>query len=142
MDRFVVPRTIYKLRFTDDQYAGLVVRARRMDLGTVLRGGTDTSWTANESLTPAERVERLDSLHRTFVEHLVDWNLTEEDGSPVPGTFDGLRSLEGEFVSALIGAWLYTPTSVDVPLDKPSSDGDPSLEASMTTVTLSPSLAS
>lgn len=142
MDGYVVPRTIYKLRFVGDDYDGIVVRARKMSLGTALESQQLTAWTGDEKLSHEDRLRHLGDLHRTFLGHVVDWNLTEEDGASVPCTFEGLRSLEGEFVSVLVAAWLNTPVSVAAPLEQPSSDGETSLEASMETVTLSPSLAS
>jgi hypothetical protein len=137
---FTVPRRIYKLEFDGEKYAGIVVRVRAMSFATLL--DIENMRRSDEMADRAEMRAQLDEFHGIFVDHLVDWNLEEEDGAPVPLTVEGLRSQEGSFVTSIIAAWRDTPTEVPAPLGRPSSDGDPSVELSVPMESLSESLAS
>jgi hypothetical protein len=122
MAGFTVPRDIYKLEFDGEQYAGIVVRVRAASFGTLLH--IDDLFQPGESSEYADTRKKVDELHQMFVDHLVDWNLEEEDGRPVPVTVEGLRSQQGPFTNAIITAWRTTPVEVPVPLERPSSDGE------------------
>lgn len=139
---FAVPRTVFGLTFADEQYAGLVVKVRALSLQEAL-DGFDMQWAADNDTDFATRKAKLDELHHHLVDHLVEWNLQEEDGTPVPPTFEGLRSLEPPFTAVLVTAWLRGRTAVSAPLEQPSDGGAPSeLEASIPMENLSESLAS
>lgn len=140
MDGFVVPRDIYKLEFDGPKYAGIVVRVRAASYGTLLH--VDDLFQPQENPDYKEVRRRLDELHGLFVEHLVDWNLLEEDGTPVPPTVDGLRSQQGPFTNAIITAWRSTPIEVPAPLGQPSSAGEQSEELQIPMEPQSVSLAS
>jgi hypothetical protein len=81
---------------------------------------------------------------RRFVEHLISWNLEDEDGQPVPTTLDAVKQLDHDLVAALNNAWIATLIGVHDadPLPETSTSGEPSQVASIPMEALSPSLAS
>jgi hypothetical protein len=59
-----------------------------------------------EDATAEELLAKQRELHEMFVDHLVEWNLTDEDtGEPYPPTLVGLQSLEPQFISAILRLW-------------------------------------
>jgi hypothetical protein len=140
VDGFEVPRTIYRLEWDDEAYDGLVVRVRALNIAEAIVG-VDLSWTADDTLDSAQRIQKLDELHSMFIAHVVDWNLMEA-GQPVPVTLEGLRSMEGAFVGSMVRAWLNNSIGVSRPLDGGSTSGDLSAVESIPMEPLSESLAS
>jgi hypothetical protein len=143
MTGYVVPRTILKLVFVDAEYEGMEVRVKKPSLEEAFRA-TDLRWQSPND-TVQDIKAHVAELHSMFVDHLVDWNLTEEDGAAVPETLAGLLTLEGQFVGLLLGTWLDSVTGVSRPLPKPSGSGgsSPPTEAeAMLTEIPSESLAS
>lgn len=67
------------------------------------------------------------TLLKAFDRVLVAWNVEEEDGAPVPATFDGLMSMDLEFNLKVIGAWLkaVAPPEAGSDLGKGSPSGKP-----------------
>lgn len=122
-DKFVVPRTVYRLVFDDEDHAGMVVRVRRMTLGEALHVSLDLRWEEGDTL--AVKVAKDRETHELFVSHLVDWNLVDEDDRPVPTTLGGLYSLEGDLIGLILTAWQIgrTPGAVPAPLDDASTSG-------------------
>lgn len=134
-------RKVYQLRFADEDMAGLVVRARSVPLGqfmdlTAMAGG------AGDGKVSADDIKGVIGLFAGFAEALIDWNIEDEDGTPVPATLEGVRSQDADFMLAVVMAWLEAIGDVSAPLGRTSSGGGPSLEASIPMVPLSPSLAS
>lgn len=121
--KFVVHRT-YPLEFTEPEYSDLVVEVRAMSLGEA-----DHAWF---DLSPEPGVDDNDTfrakqaeLHEMFVDHLVAWNLTEEDETPVPPTLDGLRGLEPSFAGMIVGVWKAGRRQISGPLGGSSTSGEP-----------------
>lgn len=77
-----------------------------------------------------------------FIDHLVSWNLEngDDDGNttPVPATAEGVKSQDAMFVNGLVGKWARKVVEVSRPLERPSTSGQPSLEASIPMEALSP----
>ncbi|WP_405611378.1 hypothetical protein [Streptomyces sp. NBC_01508] len=74
---------------------------------------------------------------------LISWNLKDEDtGEPVSATPDAVYEQDQDLMLALGSAWLDGLAGVSAPLAENSSDGGPSLEASLPMEPLSASLAS
>lgn len=140
MAGFTVPRDIYKLEFDGEQYAGIVVRVRAASFGTLLH--IDDLFQPKEKTEYADTRSAVDELHEAFVAHLVDWNLEEEDGTPVPTTVEGLRSQQGSFTNAIITAWRTTPVEVPAPLGQRSNAGEQLEELQIPMEPSSESLAS
>lgn len=122
-------RKVYKLDFEETEYEGLEVRVGGLTTGEyldliALSGPTE------------EGDGEAESMLRMFAEHLVSWNLTDEEGQPVPTTFDGLRTNDFSMNSFMINAWTDAMTSVPVSTGKKSLAGDPTLVASIPTESL------
>lgn len=122
-------RKTYKLAFTGE-LDGLIVRARSLPLGQFMELGKLMDTEA--AVTPgADDMGKVDTLFRTFAGALMSWNLEDDDDKPVPANVDGLYSQDLELCTAVVTAYIHAVSGVAAPLDQPSPDGDPSLEASM-----------
>lgn len=121
-DGFVVPRTVYRLEFTDEQYAGMVVRVRKMSMDEATHAAFDLAWEPGDDMVTRKNKQL--KLHQMFIDHLVEWNLRDEDKTPVPMTVEGLRSCETDFVGMLVGTWQVGRRSIPAPLERNSSGGD------------------
>jgi len=136
---FVPPENAYKLIFQDADMAGLEVTARGLNTGQFLdfqaaqlarAAGGDKAKGATEWML------------QMLADAMVSWNVETKHGERVPTTMDGLRTLELDFNMAIIDAWMDALKGVPAPLSPTSSDGRPSLEASIPMDVPSPSLAS
>lgn len=125
-------RKVYRLVFEDGHpLAGLVVRARSASTAQFLEI-TDLADAA------AFGTEQIKQMMRQFAEVLLSWNLEDEDGEPVPATFEGLRSQEFELVNTVIMKWMDAVAGVSPPLDQPASGGPLSPVVSLPMAPLSP----
>ncbi len=111
----------YVLKFDDPELEGLVVKMRAVTVEEVLE------WIAISGLR-----EELETASR----YLIEWNLEEEDGTPVPCTLESLLKQDKEFVAAIITAMLQAAAGVSAPLVPPSTNGGQSLELSIPTEAL------
>ena len=67
-----------------------------------------------------------------FVAEVVrDWNLEDNDGQPIPVSAEGLAAVPVDFLMRLVTEWAGQVGSVAAPLVSPSSNGRPSVEASL-----------
>lgn len=124
---FRANRTIYKLVFDYPDYEGLFVRIR------------------SGSLAERQEFDEITSnadLFAFFERMLVEWNAEDDEGHTLPTTADGIRQLEPATFREIQSAWIRAVREVPAPLEPPSSDGDPSLEASIPMETPSVSLVS
>ena len=133
-------RTTYKLNFSETEHAGLEVLARAtsvdgllgfIDLGASLDGLDGRLRAATES-GDAEQLAALKKKIRDtfepFARVLVEWNVEDDDGTPVPATLDGLLSQELPFVGQIIEAYVGAIATAPPPLSPASSGGETSLE--------------
>ena len=131
MAGYVRQAKVYKLRFDDPEMNGLVVRMHGLTAGQLLETGR---W--------SEDPEGVESLFRLFASKLVDWNLEEPEGVPVPTTYEAVLGQEDDLILAVIAAWQEAVAGVPAPLAKRSNGGGPSLVASLPMEPLSSSQAS
>lgn len=99
--------TLYHLKFED--YKGLEITTRSVPLKDFLAinkmsmvGETD----------PQKQVEQSEAMFRKFSEALIGWNLEDENGKPVPATYNGLVSQEMSFVLEIVRAWMDSIANV------------------------------
>lgn len=121
------------VRFEDGEYEGFEAVLRGKSLGEYLNligiGEVDLS-----SVT--------DQL-KEMAGALISWNLLDEDtGEPVPPTPEAVLAQDDDLMFALGKAWIDEISGVSAPLDSGSTDGQPSLEASLPMEPLSLSQAS
>lgn len=134
---FKAKATILKLKFVDDEYEGLEIRAKSPSMGAFL----EIAELADVDVTSADAddVAAVLKLFEHFVNSVKDWNLEDDDGEPVPTTVDGLKTLDINFVMDVIGAWMDGVKGMSPGLPPPSESGPPSQEASIPMEALSPS---
>lgn len=123
---FKPPRKIYNLDFTGTDYDGMQVRMRGMTVGEQL----DTS------------LDDLEAIIETVANLLIDWNIDDEKGNPVPANLEGLRTQDGPVASAIFHALTVAISGVPAPLPEGSQNGEPSAVASIPMEPLPESLAS
>ncbi|MCZ4509948.1 hypothetical protein O3Q52_17435 [Streptomyces sp. ActVer] len=120
-------RKIYTLEFEDPEFNGLEVKIRGLNTGQML--DIDT---ARDDGDDAAILGML----QLMADQLLEWNVEDDDGQPVPATFEGIRTQELAFNWAIIDAWQNAVAGVSAPLDGESTDGDPLLAASIPMETL------
>jgi hypothetical protein len=123
------------LKFAEDHdLYGLEVRLRGMNIGEYL---AFTGYDGGDGETVAGLIKR-------FGEHLMSWNLEEEDGSDVPATPEAVGAQDHELILALANAWTDALAGVHKadPLQESSPSGGPSPEVSIPMEPLSENLAS
>lgn len=127
---------VYRLVFDDPDFEGLEIRMRSsVTTGQYL----DIEELISSGQRDRAAVERMFSV---FADMLVDWNLEDDDGNPVPADLMALYSLDLGFVMSIIEAWTEVMVGVPAPLSNSSTGGDPLEEASIPMETLSGSRAS
>lgn len=122
------------IRFTfadDTEYGGLSVTVRTVSLGTLLK--------IRAASADADEVEVLAGL---VADQLVEWNLEEEDGTPIKPSREALLDQDVDFLMAIVTEWNATVAGVSAPLERPSTGGESSPEVSIPMAPLSESLAS
>lgn len=134
---FTPEETHYKLLFEDPQYAGLEVTVRECSVGEL----TELAKLAGDAQSaPAlAKVPTVDRMFTILGESLVEWNLEDRKGSPVPATPAGVRSQSLRLVLAVVQAWMAAVAEVDAPLGNGSGGGETSLELSIPMEPSSPS---
>lgn len=141
-------RRTFVLEFDDPEFDGLEVRARAVPVGQFLDivGLADAVDAGGfGELTQEQTVQAFTAtanLLSSFADVLVDWNVENEDGSPVPATLEGLRQQEFTFVMQIIRAWMAVAAGASDPLGPASNDGAQSVEVFLPMETLSASQAS
>ncbi len=133
-----------KLVFDADEFEGLVVYARRLNIGQLLDLTTlgNLKDLADDSPEVREKLQEVFDLLASLIK---SWNLEEladeddEDGPriPVPVTGESLAQQDLGFVMALVNAIQDASAGVSAPLGQSSSGGQPSLEALLPQETLS-----
>lgn len=114
---------VYNLVFGEDnEFAGLQIQATGMPVGDMLE-----IVELHEKADGNDVTATVDLLQR-FASHLKGWNLEEEDGTPVPVTFEALMQQEIGFVLAIIEYWVQSISSVALDLGKDSNSGATSEE--------------
>lgn len=101
---FTPNRKLFKLVF-EGELAGLEVLARSSSVVVYKR----IAGYANRPFASPptdEDLEALADLYAAFAAVLVEWNLEEPQGVPVPATLDGVETQEPGLVNAIVTAWL------------------------------------
>jgi len=133
-------RRTFRLRFEDDQYDGLVVKVRSTSVGRLLEV-MELLALDIEALT-AEDVQRFAGVFDALAEVLVEWNVEDDVGQPVPATLDGIKHQDIDFVMDILMVWFQALVQAPAPLPATSSAGGPSAVPPLPMEPLSPSRAS
>ena len=150
MAGYVRQKKLFKLKFADPEFDGLVVLCKSVSIGEYFKL-FETSKAAYEELDAAENLSELDEvdaevsairqLIRDFSKNVLKWNLqepedpTDEDSAlvDVPCTFEGMLTQEPDFIMHLVDTWMNAVGGVDSPLGKQSSNGGLSQEQQILT---------
>jgi len=136
---FKVQRKTYRLVFKDPEYEGLEVTARSLSTGELWEfiAAEKASVAGGEGAREARR-----QMLQMLADALVSWNAEDEAGEPIPATVEGMLSQDPGFNARVMDAWTDALVGISAPLPPTSSDGLPSLEASIPMDVPSPSLTS
>lgn len=138
-------RKVYKLVFDDGQHEGLEVRARGISIERAVKMlalGSSLAGAAGILADNEEGAVQRERLYDGLATVLLDWNVEEDDGTPVPTTVDGIRTVDWDVVMAIFEAWSTAVMGVGRPLPPSSNGGVPSDEQALLTLpaeSLSPS---
>lgn len=143
---YTVKKTIFRLKFADEEFAGCQVRVRASSVAELIALSSEITDLRLDGSWSNDMSQHVELLMETFAEKLVDWNLEEEneedpegEGTPIPATLAGLHGLEISVVVRLLASWLTGSAGVAPDLSEGSESGEPSLEASIPMEPLSPS---
>lgn len=110
-------RKVLKLVFEDPDMEGLVVRAR----STSVRKFLDIQAMADQAEGGKGAAEQMEALFTSFADVVIDWNLQEDDGTPVPVSAVALLDEDFDFAFAMVTAWLEAVAGVTKGLGKEST---------------------
>lgn len=120
-------RKVYKLDFEGTEYEGLEVKVRGLTTGEYLE-------IVSLSAPGAEGDKETEGMLRMFANHLVSWNLIDEEtGELVPTDYEGVKSNDFVMNMFIVNAWTAAIADVPEKTEKKSPTGDPSLVASIPT---------
>jgi hypothetical protein len=102
----------YALDFTGTDYEGLQATVRGLTVGEELE--------LNEMEFTPDRVVK------ALVQRLISWNVEDDQGQPVPTTFEGVCTQDGGMVLAILDALRQANSGVPDPLPQSSPSGEPS----------------
>jgi hypothetical protein len=111
---FTRARKKYRLKFEDPELEGFEVVMGSLSIGefTDLTGMVDGQQSA----------EGVTALLEKFAGSIDSWNLEDEKGTPVPATFDGVKTQDLDFIMAIVVAWMDAIAGVD-PTLRASANG-------------------
>lgn len=141
-----------RVTFADDhEFAGLELVTKPLNVAEFAQiamhmQALSTSLKAEEDPDAAMRgieafLGQLGAAQELFAGCLVEWNMEQEDGTPIPADLVGVRSLEDVEFLKLMTEWLEAIGGVPDELGKDSSSGPNSPELSIPMEPLSPSPA-
>ncbi|MGW9058915.1 hypothetical protein [Streptomyces sp. NPDC055733] len=108
-------RKIYELDFTDTDYEGLEASMRAVTVGEELE---------LHALRSKEGGGR--DVFTLLTNLLVSWNVEDDQGNPVPCTFEGVCTQDSEMVMAILDAGQTAAAGVPDPLPQSSPAGEQS----------------
>ena len=111
---FRIPDKIAVITFEGTDYDGAEIRAK---LNVNFRYFSEIQAAISEDSTNGLRVAEL------FGDHaLIDWNLEDDAGNPVPANAEGMTMIPVELVNLMVGHWAEAVSDIPDPLEKISSD--------------------
>lgn len=123
------PPKIYKLRFVDEEFDGLEVRAK--SISTKILMEISSFGDLRGKVDPNTAGPELERMFEVFSKSLVSWNLEDDDGNPVPPTVDGILEQDIDFMLEIISAWMEAIAGVPEDLKARFNGGGTSLAESI-----------
>lgn len=109
----------FLLEFEDEEYEGLEIEMRSLDVGSFL---TLNKLTSKKDPSEAEMA----AMFKIFAKGIKSWNVEGGDGVVWPTTYASVLKLDTDFVISIISAWLGGAAGVDEDLGKDSTSGEKS----------------
>lgn len=133
------PGRIYRLVFedTDPVLPEVVIRLKSLSIAQFLNVQQLATAADNRGRddTDPDRLKRVAEAVKALADFLLkailDWNIEEDDGTPVPVNRDEILGLDPEAFMRVVDEWLDAVAGVSDPLSSTSSDGPPLEELSM-----------
>src|SRR5258708_7015495 len=99
---------IYALTWAEDhELHGLEVSMKGMSVAKMLDLTEKASALTGKDAAAGERSDSgADSMFRDFARFLVEWNLEDDKGKPVPATYAGIVSQDVEFILEIVTSWM------------------------------------
>lgn len=119
------PQKKFRLKFADDDMAGLEVAVRRLSFDGLL-GLIRLADGLKGDGSILAKLERTEKLFTVMARGIVSWNLLDDDGAPVPVTRDGIGAQDLGFLLQIVYPWIEAVASVDSPLPQSSANGQQS----------------
>jgi hypothetical protein len=111
---FRIPDKVAVITFEGTDYDGAEIRAK---LNVNFKYFSEIQAAISEDSTNGLRVAEL------FGDHaLIDWNLEDYEGDPVPANAEGMTMIPVELVNLMVGHWAEAVSDIPDPLEKISSD--------------------
>jgi hypothetical protein len=119
-------RRTYIMEFTDPEYEGLEIKVRSIPIRNLQHLMSLDPNAADVKV----RAEAINQLMCAFAEALVSWNMTDENGEPLPTTLEYIESEDVDFIMTCIAQWMNAVSRVDdaSPLDENSEPGQTTQE--------------
>jgi hypothetical protein len=109
-------RTVYKLDFSETEYAGLEVAMRAGSIDALL----GLQELADQGQMTADEAKKM---FAGFAGLLESWNVEDDDDRPVPATYEGVASQEPGFIGAIVRAFFANVAAAPPPLPGGSLSG-------------------
>ena len=110
---FRIPDKIAVITFEGTDYDGAEIRAK---LNVNFKYFSEIQAAISEDSTNGLRVAEL------FGDHaLIDWNLEDDEGDPVPANAEGMTMIPVELVNLMVGHWAEAVSDIPDPLEKISN---------------------
>ena len=108
-------RKTYRLKFEDPELNGFEIAMGSLTIGQFMD-------LQAASAAAADDAEGVTALLEKFTAKIISWNLEDDDGLPVPATFDGVKTQDMDFIMTIISAWMDAMAGVD-PTSRASANG-------------------
>ena len=122
---FRLPKQTARLKFEGD-FEGAEVSCT---LEVPIRRAFEYGRLAKEREAGEVDIEGQETLLRDWGDNiLIEWNLLDDEGAPIPATGEGMLAVTLRFALALFGAWTASLGVVPAPFAEPSPNGVPLAE--------------
>lgn len=116
-----VERKKYRITFPEGHdLHGVKMVARGMSVGELM-GLIGMHRTVMSGDDPTVKLQAINGLLDSFAKALLEWNVDDEDGNPVPPDRAGLDALDFDQLLGGITAWVKEISDVAAPLGTPST---------------------
>lgn len=132
--RFRRERKLYQLNFEGTDLDGLEVIMKGVSLERFI---AFSRVAAELESADGRTIENIEAQFQFLAEALVSWNLDDEDGDPVPATYEGLKEQDISDVNAIMVGYMQAISSVPKALNSDSPSGGISEEQSLGLASLS-----